>query len=316
MKKPELLIPAGSLEDLKAAIDYGADAVYFGGARFSLRAKIRNLTREEMREGAEYAHERGAKAYVTVNIAARNEDLDDISTFLKDLARVGIDAVIVWDPGVILLAQDIVPSIDIHLSTQANTLNWSSVLYWQRAGIKRVNLARELSLREILEIRNRTDLELEIFVHGAICIAYSGRCVLSNYLANLDTHKGLCATPCRWKYYLIPEKKPEEPLPILEDGKATYILNSRDLCLIEYIPQLVQLGVDSFKIEGRQRGLHYVSTVTRIYREAIDAYFSAPESYKFNPIWLDELRRLSSRGYTTGFYFRKPQADDHSYWVR
>lgn len=316
MKKPELLVPAGSLENLKLATDCGADAVYCGGSSFSLRGKIPNFTLKDIQEGVDYAHKHGTKVYITVNIAAYNHDLDEIPAFLEELSQTSVDALIIWDPGVILLAQELIPGVEIHLSTQANTLNWRSVSFWQQVGVKRVGLARELSVNEIREIRSKTDIELEIFIHGAMCIAYSGRCVLSNYLAHVDTHKGLCATPCRWKYSLMAEKKPGEYFPVVEDGKETYILNSRNLCTIEYIPQLVELGIDSLKIEGRQRGPDYISTVARVYREAIDLFFEEPDNYMFNQIWLEELQKLSPRGYTTGFYFGKPIPEDHSYKVR
>ncbi|GAW94214.1 peptidase U32 family protein [Calderihabitans maritimus] len=313
MQKPELLAPAGNLEKLQMAVLYGADAVYFAGKRYGLRAFAGNFTREEIRKGVDFAHRHGAKAYVTVNIFAHNRDLNGLPSYLEELAEDGVDAIIISDPGVWRIVRRTVPQLPVHLSTQANTTNWSSVLFWQEQGIKRVVLARELSLQEIQEIRNRVELELEAFVHGAMCVSYSGRCLLSSFLTGRSANRGECTHPCRWKYHLVEEKRPGEYLPVLEDERGTYIFNSKDLCMLEYIPELVAAGLDSFKIEGRMKSVHYVATVVKAYRQAIDAYISNPEGYRLDPQLMEEVRKVSHRKYTTGFYFGRPGAEDHRY---
>jgi len=315
MRKLELLAPAGDLEKLKIAIDYGADAVYFGGEMFGLRAAAKNLREEEIREGVKYAHDRGRKAYLTVNIYAHNEDIGELQNFLDGLKDVPIDAYIASDPGVVMMIKETIPEAEIHLSTQANTTNYKTAEFWHSQGIKRIILARELTLSEIGEMRKRLPetLELEGFIHGAMCISYSGRCLLSNFMAERDANRGECAHPCRWKYHLVEEQRPGEYLPIEEDGRGTYILNSRDLCMIEHIPELVGAGISSAKIEGRMKSIFYVATVVGAYRRAIDAYYADPENYRFDPEWLSELRKVSHREFTTGFYFNKPTNKDQNY---
>lgn len=315
MKKLELLAPAGDLEKLKIAIDYGADAVYFGGEMFGLRTAAKNLSGAEIREGVKYAHNRGRKAYLTVNIYAHNEDIGELQNFLDGLKDVPIDAYIASDPGVVMMIKETIPDAEIHLSTQANTTNYKTAEFWHSQGIKRIILARELTLSEIGEMRKRLPetLELEGFIHGAMCISYSGRCLLSNFMAERDANRGECAHPCRWKYHLVEEQRPGEYLPIEEDGRGTYILNSRDLCMIEHIPELVGAGISSAKIEGRMKSIFYVATVVGAYRRAIDAYYADPENYRFDPEWLSELRKVSHREFTTGFYFNKPTNKDQNY---
>ncbi|MGN0659813.1 MAG: U32 family peptidase [Emergencia sp.] len=311
----ELLAPAGDLEKLKAAVIYGADAVYFGGEMFSLRAGAGNLTIDEMREGVAFAHERGARCYLTVNIFAHNEDIQPLREYLNQVREVGIDAFIVSDPGVIDLIQEIIPGAEIHLSTQANMTNYRTASFWHRLGVRRLVLARELTLEEIREIRENIpeDMELEAFVHGAMCISYSGRCLLSNFMIERDANRGMCAHPCRWKYALVEEKRPGEYYPVEEDDRGTYILNSRDLCMIEHIPEIVQSGIMSAKIEGRMKSVFYVATIVHAYRQAIDAYFADPENYVFDPRWLTELKKVSHREFTTGFFFNQPTNKDQNY---
>lgn len=313
MKKPELLAPAGDLEKLKTAIRFGADAVYCGGKNFGLRAFAGNLTLEELQEGIAFAHQHNARVYVTVNIFAHNEDLAGLPHYLRQLADMTVDGIIVSDPGVIRIAREEVPQVPLHLSTQANTTNWSSALFWQQQGISRIVLARELSLEEIREIRRQVDIDLETFVHGAMCISYSGRCLLSNYMAGRDANRGECAQACRWNYYLVEAKRPGEYMPVEEDQRGTYIFNSKDLCMLEHIPKLVEAGINSFKIEGRMKSVHYVATVVRAYRMAIDAYLDSPDEYELPEELLAEVRKVSHRDYTTGFYFHRPQAEDHNY---
>ncbi|MGI6574554.1 MAG: peptidase U32 family protein [bacterium] len=310
---PELLSPAGDLEKLKMALIYGADAVYCAGKAFGLRAGAGNLTEAELKEGVLFAHQRGKKVYVTVNIIPHNEDLEDLPAYLCFLGELGVDGLIVADPGVISIAQETVPHLPLALSTQASAVNWRSVQFWQRQGIKRIILARELSYQEIAAIKEKTDIELEAFVHGAMCMAYSGRCLLSMYLTGRDANRGDCAQPCRWGYNVVEEKRPGEYFPLEEDERGAYIFNSKDLCLIEYIPQLVELGLASLKIEGRMKGIHYVATVTRVYRQALDTYKSDPEGYELHPQWLEELAKVSHRDYTTGFFLQSPTGDDHIY---
>lgn len=314
LKAPELLAPAGSLEKLKVAVLYGADAVYLGGASFGLREGADNFTIEEIEEGVEFAHSRGVKVYVTVNIIPHNRDLVELPAYLRELQRLKVDALIVSDPGIIEIVKETIPNMEIHLSTQANAVNWRSVRFWHEQGVARVVLARELSLEEIRETREKVPgVGLEVFVHGAMCISYSGRCLLSNYMTGRSANLGQCAQSCRWQYHLMEEKRPGEYYPIIEDERGTYIFNSKDLCVIEHLPELIAAGLDSFKIEGRMKSVHYAATVTTIYRQAIDNYMRAPEHYQFNPEWLEELKSVSHRHYTTGFYFGKPGAAEHNY---
>ncbi|AGB41952.1 collagenase-like protease [Halobacteroides halobius DSM 5150] len=313
MKMPELLAPAGSLEKLKVAVQYGADAVYLGGQHYGLRAKAKNFSLEQIKEGVKYAHQRGAKVYVTVNLIPHNEDLVGLDEYIKELAKLDIDAVIVADPGVFSIVQDIAPELDIHISTQANNTNWSTVSFWKKQGASRVILARELSLEEISQIREQVNISLEAFIHGAMCISYSGRCLLSNYMINRDANRGECAHSCRWKYTLMEEKRPGEYYPVYEDDQGTYIFNSKDLCMIRNIPELVKSGLNSFKIEGRMKSLHYVATVTNVYRRALDAYAKDPKQFKFKEEWWTELKKVSHRLYTTGFYFGEPGGSEQNY---
>ncbi|MFW6387027.1 MAG: peptidase U32 family protein [Bacillota bacterium] len=313
MKKPELLAPAGNLEKLKFALVYGADAVYCGGYNFGLRAGADNFSREELREGTGFAHRHGKKIFITVNMIPHNDDLAGLPRYLHSLESLGVDGLIVSDPGVLLLMEEEGIELPVHLSTQANTVNKLSARYWQEQGLKRIILARELSREEIREIRDYVDLELEIFIHGAMCISYSGRCLLSNYMVGRDANRGECAHSCRWQYHLQEEERPGEFYPVFEDEQGTYILNSRDLCLVEYIPELIDSGVDSLKIEGRMKGLHYVAAVTSVYRQVLDSYFSDPEGFEFNPEWLEELKKVSHRGYTDGFFTGPPGPEDHNY---
>jgi len=313
--KFELLAPAGDLEKLKTAIVYGADAVYFGGEMFSLRAGAGNLTIEEMKEGVAFAHERGKRCYLTINIFAHNEDIEPLTKYLMDIKDIGLDAFIVSDPGIIDLIQEVIPGAEIHLSTQANMTNYRTANFWHKMGVERLVLARELTFKEIIEIRKNIpeDMELEAFVHGAMCISYSGRCLLSNFMIERDANRGACAHPCRWKYALVEEKRPGEYFPVEEDERGTYILNSRDLCMIEHLPEIIESGIMSAKIEGRMKSVFYVATIVHAYRKAIDAYFADPENYQFNPEWMDELKKVSHREFTTGFYFDKPTNKDQNY---
>ncbi|MCF6465651.1 peptidase U32 family protein [Clostridium sp. Cult2] len=315
MKKPELLAPAGDLEKLKMAIVYGADAVYLGGEQFGLRKASKNFSIDEIKEGVEFAHNRGRKVYVTMNIVPHNEDLVGLEDYVVELYQSKIDGVIVSDPGIFSIIKRTVPDLPIHLSTQASVTNYETIMFWYDLGIRRIVLARELSLKEIEEIINKIpdDLEIETFVHGAMCISYSGRCLLSNYMAGRDANRGDCAHPCRWKYNLVEEKRPGEFFPVFEDEKGTFIFNSKDLCMIEHIPSLVRAGIRSFKIEGRVKSSYYVATVIRSYRMAIDEYFKGPENYIFNKDWIDEIKKASHRDFTTGFYFGKPTEEDQVY---
>lgn len=314
MRKPELLAPAGNLEKLKVAVLYGADAVYLGGQQYGLREGADNFTADELREGVRFAHERGVKVYVTVNIIPHNADLSGLSEYVRELAALGADALIVSDPGILEIVKETVPEMEIHLSTQANAVNWRSVRFWHAQGVKRVVLARELSLAEIREIREKVPgVGIEVFIHGAMCISYSGRCLLSNYMTHRDANLGACAQSCRWKYALVEEKRPGEYYPVFEDERGTYIFNSKDLCTIEHIPELAEAGIDSLKIEGRMKSLHYAATVTAVYRQALDRYTADPAQYRYDPQWLEELKTVSHRSYTTGFYFGKPGAAGHNY---
>ncbi|MCR5556307.1 MAG: U32 family peptidase [Butyrivibrio sp.] len=314
--KPELLIPASSLEVLKTAVMFGANAVYIGGDAFGLRAKAKNFSPEEMREGIEFAHAHGVKVHVTVNILAHNYDLDGVEKYLHELKELKPDALIIADPGIFMKARRICPEIDIHVSTQANNTNYETYNFWRDLGAKRVVAARELSLNEIKEIKSKIpdDLEMECFIHGAMCISYSGRCLLSNYFTGRDANKGACTHPCRWKYSIVEEKRPGEYLPVYENDRGTYIFNSKDLCMIEHIPELVDAGVDSCKIEGRMKTALYVATVARTYRKAIDDFFESEEKYRQNMPWyLDQISRCTYRQFTTGFYFGKPSEEAQIY---
>jgi putative protease len=303
----ELLAPAGNFEKLEIAIHYGADAVYLGGKDFSLRNFSGNFRLEEIKQAVVYAHDRGIKVYVTVNIYARNDEQPHIAAYLEKLGALGPDGVIVADPGVFLTAREIMPHIPVHLSTQANSTNYKTVEFWEGLGIRRVNLARELTLDEIKAIGVQTQIEIEAFVHGAMCIAYSGRCLLSSFMANRHGNRGMCAHPCRWKYALVEESRDGQYMPIAEDDRGTYIFNSKDLCMIEHIPAMIDAGVTALKIEGRMKGINYLATVVKVYREAIDRYYENPMGFAVQPEWLVELNRIDRRGFCTGFYFDDPQ---------
>lgn len=316
IKKPELLIPAGNLETLKTAIIYGADAVYIGGEAFGLRAKADNFSIEDMKAGIDFAHERGRKVYVTANILAHNRDIAEAEDYFRELSHTGADAVIISDPGLFEISKEINPDMEIHISTQANNTNYRTFLFWYKLGVKRVVSARELSLEEIKEIRRNIpdDLEIESFVHGAMCISYSGRCLLSSFMAGRDANQGACTHPCRWKYSLMEEKRPGEYFPVTENERGTYIFNSKDLCMIEHIPELLDAGIDSLKIEGRMKTALYVATVARTYRRAIDDFFESPELYRERlELYKEEIGKCTTRDFTTGFYFGKPQSDSQIY---
>ena len=316
MRKPELLVPASSLEVLKTAVRYGADAVYIGGEVFGLRAKAKNFTLEEMAEGVNFAHEHGVKVYVTANILAHNADLEPVKAYFNDLKKVNPDALIIADPAIFTIAKEILPEMELHISTQANNTNYGTYNFWWNLGAKRVVSARELSIKEIKEIREHIpdDMEIETFVHGAMCISYSGRCLLSSFMAGRDANKGACTHPCRWKYAVMEENRPGQYMPIEENERGTYIFNSKDLCMIEHIPELIDAGIDSFKIEGRMKTALYVATVARTYRMAIDDYLEDPKKYEMN---LSKYRTFISqctyRQYTTGFFFGKPDETTQIY---
>jgi len=315
-KKIELLAPAGDLEKLKIAITYGADAVYLAGKSLGLRAKAKNFDTNEMKEGIKFAHSHGKKVFITANIYADNSDFVEMENYFLELADLNVDGLIISDPGVFSLAKQVVPKIDIHISTQANNTNYRSVMFWQSLGAKRVVLARELSMKEISEIKEHVnaDFELETFVHGATCVAYSGRCLLSNYMTSRSANKGECAQPCRWKYSLMEEKRPGEYMPVYEDERGTYIYNSKDLCLVKHIPDLINAGVTSFKIEGRMKTAYYVGAVVKAYREALDDYYESPEKYNSKlEYYFTELEKTSHRAFTTGFYYNKTTSNDQNY---
>ena len=314
-ERMELLAPAGDLEKLKIAVDYGADAVYFGGEMFSLRAGAGNLTIGEIEEGVAYAHERGVKCHMALNIFAHNEDIEPLRGYLVDIKHIPVDAFIVSDPGVLMMVREAFPNADIHLSTQANMTNYVTATFWHEQGVKRLVLARELTLGEIRLIREKIpdDMELEAFVHGAMCISYSGRCLLSNFMADRDANRGQCAHPCRWKYRLVEEQRPGEYYPVEEDGRGTYILNSKDLCMLGHIPELADAGLTSLKIEGRMKSVFYVATVVGAYRRALDAYYRDPEGYVPDPACFEEMTKASHREFTTGFYFNSPTSEDQNY---
>ncbi|MCL2717232.1 MAG: U32 family peptidase [Lachnospiraceae bacterium] len=315
-KKPELLIPAGSLEVLKTAVNFGADAVYIGGESFSLRAKAKNFTLEEMRKGINFAHEHEVKVYVTANIFAHDDDLKEARKYFDELKEIKPDALIIADPGMYSLAQEICPEIPVHISTQANNTNSLTYRFWYSQGVRRVVAARELSLSEITEIRKNIpgDMEIECFIHGAMCISYSGRCLLSNYFTGRDANQGACTHPCRWKYAVVEEQRPGLYFPVLENERGTYIFNSRDLCMVEFIPELISAGIDSFKIEGRMKTALYIATVARTYRKAIDDFFNSGDSYRNNMNWYQtEISRCTYRFFSTGFYFGKTDETSQIY---
>lgn len=312
-KKPELLAPAGTLEKLKMALAFGADAVYLGGKAYGLRALGGNFTQDELREAVAYAHARAAKVYVTVNIFPHNADLNGLPDYLRFLQEIQVDGLLVADLGVFMMAKEVAPQLPLHISTQANNTNWRTVCEWQKLGAQRVVLARELSLQEIREIRQHTDVELEMFVHGAMCISYSGRCLLSSYFTGRDANRGSCAQCCRWKYALVEETRPGQYFPIAEDERGTYIMNSKDLCLLPYLPEVMACGVDSLKIEGRMKSVHYAASVTKAYRAAIDSYVKDPQNFAVRQEWREELAKVSHRPYTTGFAFGRPTAEDQVY---
>ena len=313
VKKPELLAPAGNMEKLKMALLYGADAVYLGGKQFGLRAFGGNFSNEELKEAVEFAHNLNKKVYVTVNIFPHNGDIEMLPEYLAFLNTTGADALLVADIGLFMLAKKYAPDIELHISTQANNTNWATVNAWHNMGASRVVLARELSKDEISVIRQKCSVELEMFVHGAMCISYSGRCLLSNYMTGRDSNRGSCAQPCRWKYSLVEEKRPGQYFPIEEDERGTFIFNSKDMCLLPYLPDVIESGVDSLKIEGRMKSVHYAASVVKAYRMAIDSYFENPEAFAVKEEWLEELEKVSHRSYTTGFYYGKPTEKDQMY---
>ena len=316
MRPVELLVPASSLEVLKVAVMFGADAVFIGGDVYGLRAKAKNFSKEDMIEGIKFAHDHGVKVHVTVNILAHNYDLDGVREYLTELKEIGPDALIIADPAIFTMAREICPEIDIHVSTQANNTNYGTYNFWYKLGAKRVVSARELSMAEIKEIRAHIpdDMEIESFVHGAMCISYSGRCLLSNYFTGRDANQGACTHPCRWKYAVVEEQRPGEYLPVYENERGTYIFNSKDLCMIEHIPELIDAGIDSFKIEGRMKTALYVATVARTYRKAIDDYMESEEKYRANMDWYKEqISNCTYRQFTTGFFFGKPSEEAQIY---
>ena len=316
ISRPELLIPASSLEVLKTAVIFGADAVYIGGEAFGLRAKAKNFSMEDMREGITFVHQHGVKVYVTANILAHNSDLAGVRTYFEELKEIGPDALIIADPAVFEIAKEVCPEIERHISTQANNTNYGTYNFWWKLGAKRVVSARELSIEEIKEIRANIpeEMEIESFIHGAMCISYSGRCLLSNYFTGRDANQGACTHPCRWKYAVMEETRPGEYMPVYENERGTFIFNSKDLCMIEHIPELIDAGIDSLKIEGRMKTALYVATVARTYRKAIDDYLEDPEKYKANMPWyLDQISNCTYRQFTTGFYFGKPDENTQIY---
>ena len=315
MNKVELLAPAGDLERLKIAFTYGADAVYLGGEIFGMRSAAKNFSLEDMKEGVEFAHERDKQVFVTINIIPRNEELDQLKAYLLELDRIGVDAVIVSDPGVFSVVKETIPNMEIHISTQASTTNSLASNFWYDQGAKRVVMARELSFEEIRRIRDNApeDMDIEAFVHGAMCMSYSGKCVISNYTTGRDANRGACAQPCRWKYSLVDEVSLGEYEPVVEGIDSSFFFNSKDLCMIEYIPQIIDSGITSLKIEGRMKTAYYVATTVRAYRMALDEYYKNPDNWKFNPMWLEELKKGSHRDYSTGFYFNRPDDNAHNY---
>jgi putative protease len=335
LDKPELLAPAGNLEKLKFAIHYGADAVYIGGQKYGLRSNADNFSFEEMREGVEFAKKYGAKVLVATNIYAHNEDIAGIEEYLRNLYEAGIHAVIVADPAIVSVALRTVPELEVHLSTQQSTLNWQAVKFWKNEGLPRVVLGRETSLEEIEEIKKHVDIEIEAFVHGAMCSSFSGRCVLSNHFTDRDSNRGGCCQSCRWKYDLFEDARPDEvwiseeeaqdshvlkqfqlgvnQLPLFEESDNAFSMGSKDLCMIENVPDLIDVGVDSFKVEGRMKSIHYVATVVNVYRQAIDSYMADPEHYVLKPEWIDEMNKAANRPLNTGFFYDTPDHEDHIY---
>ncbi|MFC5447185.1 peptidase U32 family protein [Paenibacillus aestuarii] len=316
LDKPELLAPAGSLEKLKFAIHYGADAVYIGGQKYGLRSNADNFSLEEMREGVEFANQYGAKVFVATNIYAHNEDIEGLEEYLKGLQDVGISAIIAADPIIMMTARKVAPKLEVHLSTQQSTMNWQTVKFWKEQGIERVVLAREASMREIDEIKQHVHVEIEAFIHGAMCSSYSGRCVLSNHFTDRDSNRGGCSQACRWKYDLFAKDQLDDAplatdLPLFSDDDDAFTMGSKDLSMIEHIPEMIESGVDSFKIEGRMKSIHYVATVVNAYRQAIDAYFEDPERYELNPLWQDEIHKAANRPLNTGFFYEAPGHEDH-----
>ncbi len=316
-KRPaiELLAPAGDMEKLKTAVYYGADAVYFGGEMFSLRAGAGNLSVPEIREAMAFLHARGASGYMTINIYPHNEHLNLLRNYLMEIKDIPVDAFLVSDPGVMTILKEIIPDAEIHLSTQANTTNYMTARFWASMGVKRIVTAREMSLKEIREMRDQLpdEVEIESFVHGAMCISYSGRCLMSNFMTGRDANMGACTHPCRWKYSIVEEKRPGEYYPIGEDSHGSYIMNSRDLCMLDGIPDLAAAGVSSLKIEGRMKSAYYVATVVSAYRTALDHYLADPDNYQYDPAWFTELCKASHREFTHGFYYNKPSAEDQNY---
>ncbi len=313
MRRVELLAPAGNLEKLKAAVLYGADAVYCGGFSYGLRAGADNFSYQDLKEAAEFVHNRDKKIYVTVNMIPHNEDLVGLPKYLNQLNEINVDALIISDPGVLEIIKEQNIELPLHLSTQANTVNYASASFWNKQGVERIILARELNKKEIKEINLKTKISLEMFIHGAMCISYSGRCLLSNYFVNRDANRGRCAQSCRWKYYLVEEERPGEYYPIFEDKNGTHIMNSKDLCLIEHIPEIIDTGIDSLKIEGRMKGMHYVACVVSTYRKALNSYYDDPDNFSFKEEWLRDLKKISHRGYTTGFFLKAPTEQDQNY---
>lgn len=309
----EVLSPAGNMDKLKMDIRYGADAVYCAGQSFGLRASSSNFSNEELKEAVELVHSHGKKIYVTCNIIPHNEDLVGLEDYLKFLESIKVDAIIVADLGIFLLAKRVAPNLERHVSTQANTTNYLTTEFWKEQGATRVVVAREVSIADIKTMKEAADIEIEAFVHGAMCISYSGRCLLSNYFTTRDANRGQCTQACRWKYSLVEENRPGEYYPIEEDQHGTYIFNSKDLCLLKYIPDLVEAGVDSLKIEGRMKSVHYAATVTKVYREAVDSYLADPEHYEVKPEWIEELEKISHRPYTEGFSVEKPDETAQNY---
>lgn len=320
LEKPELLAPAGSLEKLKFAVHYGADAVYIGGQQYGLRSNADNFTFEEMREGVEFAQKYGAKVFVATNIFAHNEDIAGLEDYLRGIQDAGVHAIIVADPIIIETCRRVAPKLEIHLSTQQSTMNWQAVQFWKEEGVDRVVLAREVSMEEIVDIKRHVDIEIEVFIHGAMCSSYSGRCVLSNHFTDRDSNRGGCCQSCRWKYDLFTTEQELgeaasqvgiKELPLFQEGDNPFSMSAKDLCMIEHIPELIRSGVDSFKIEGRMKSVHYVATVVNAYRQAIDAYFADPEHYELKPEWLYEIQKAANRPLNTGFFYDEPGHEDH-----
>jgi len=306
-RKIELLAPAGNFEKLEIAVHYGADAVYLAGKDFSLRNFSGNFRPDEMRAAVRFAHQHNVRVYAACNVFSRNHEQEAITAYLETLGDIAPDAVIIADPGILTEARRVIPQIPIHLSTQANTTNYRAVLFWQKFGVRRINAARELSLSEIREIADNTSVEIEAFVHGAMCISYSGRCLLSSFMAKRESNRGMCTHPCRWRYAVVEELRPGKYYPIMEDGRGAYLFNSKDLCMIAYLPEMIGAGIHSLKIEGRMKGINYLASVVKTYREAIDAYYADTKAFKVKEEWIEELFRINSRGYCSGFYFGDPE---------